>query len=787
MRTLDRKLLRDLAQMKGQVLTIALVVACGVAALVAALSTYDSLQLSQQTYYEQSHFADVFASLKRAPAALQPKLAAIPGVAEVEVRAVFDVTLDLPRVAAPPVGRMISLPVGEQPQLNRLHLRLGRMPDPGKLDEVLLSEGFAQANGLAPGASLRALINGKYEVLQVVGIALSPEYVYSIRSGDPLPDDRQFGIIWIARDALASAFNMQGAFNDVALRLAPGASQEQVIQALDQLLLPYGSLGAYGRAEQLSHRFIQDEIEQQKMMATTIPPVFLVVAAFLLNVVLGRVIATQREQIAALKALGFGNREIALHYLKFVSLITLAGIAVGAMLGAWLGNLMTANYVLFFRLPLMQFRIQLWVLALASGVTLVAAVLAATNAVRGVVQLAPAEAMRPPAPRAYRRSFIESLWAARALSPQGRMVARSIVGRPFRALFTCAGIALALPITVLGLFWMDAIDYMIAVQFGLIDRGDALVSFTEPVDGRAVRELARLAGVRAAEGMRAVPVRLRVGHRAYRTALLGLPPDGELRRVLDANLEPIPLPAQGLLLTDRLGERLGVRAGDSVRIEVLDGERVHREVLVAGLVNELVGMSAYMDVRALRRLLREGDAVSGAALSLESSQADETYAQLKQFPKVSTVSVKTIALQSFLDTTASFVLVFTGILTAFAVVIAVGIVYNSARIALAERAWELASLRVLGFTRAEVSRILLAELGVEVLVAIPIGLWLGYEFVAALVRMHATEMFRIPAVVEPRSYALAALAVVVAAALSAAVVRHRIDHLDLVAVLKTRE
>jgi putative ABC transport system permease protein len=786
-RTLDKKLLRDLARMKGQVLTIALVVACGVAALVAALSTYDSLRLSQQTYYEQSHFADVFASLKRAPAALQPKLAAIPGVAEVELRIVFDATLDVPRVSAPPVGRMISLPPGGQPQLNRLHLRLGRWPDPDKLDEALLSEGFAQASGLAPGASLRALINGKYEVLHVVGIALSPEYVYSIRSGDPLPDDRQFGILWVAHDALAAAFNMEGAFNDVAVRLAPGASQERVIQALDQLLLPYGSLGAYGRAEQLSNRFVQDEIEQQRMMATTIPPVFLAVAAFLLNVVLGRVIAAQREQIAALKALGLDNREVAVHYLKFVSLITLAGIAGGAMLGIWLGKLMTANYVLFFRLPLMQFRIQLWVLALAGGVTLAAAVLAALSAVRGVVRLAPAEAMRPPAPRAYKRSFIERLWAAHWLSPQGRMVARNIVGRPFRALFTCAGIALALPITVLGLFWMDAIDYMIAVQFGLIDRGDALVSFTEPVDGRAVRELARVAGVRAVEGMRAVPVRLRVGHRDYRTGLLGLSPEGELRRLLDANLEPIPLPAQGVLLTDRLGERLGARAGDSVRIEVLEGERVQREVPVAGLVNELVGMSAYMDVRALRRLLREGDAVSAAALSLEPSRADETYAQLKQFPKVSTVSVKTIALQSFLDTTASFVLVFTGILTAFAIVIAVGIVYNSARIALAERAWELASLRVLGFTRGEVSRILLAELAVEVLLAIPVGLWLAHQCVETLVEMHATEMFRIPAVVEPRSYALATLAVVAAAALSAAVVRHRIDHLDLVSVLKTRE
>ncbi|WP_179137600.1 ABC transporter permease [Candidatus Entotheonella palauensis] len=784
-KTLDKKLVRDLMQMRGQVLTIGLVVACGVASLVAAMSTYDSLQWMQASYYHESHFAHVFASLKRAPLALQAKIVALPGVAEAEMRVVYDVTLDIPEVAAPAVGRMIALPKSGAPRLNQLHLRRGRLPNPERPEEILINEAFAKAHRFTPDDTLRALINGKYQTLRIVGVALSPEYVFAIRGG--VPDDRQFGIIRINHDALTAAFNMEGAFNDVVLRLAPGASRRQVIEHLDELLTPYGSLGAFGRSEQLSHRFLTDEIKQQGTMATTIPPIFVAVAAFLLNVVLTRVVSIQREQIATLKALGYSNRTVALHYMKLVALITLAGIGLGIVLGSGLGRLMTANYVTFFHFPVFLFRVQPWIPLLAGGVTLAAALLAALNAIRRVVWLAPAEAMRPPAPRAYRGSFLERSGLMRALSPQGRMVVRSITSRPLRAFFTVLGIALALPITILGLFWHDAMAHLITMQFTMIDRSDAIVVFTDPVIDRARREIARLPGVMQAEAFRTVPVRLRAGHRSYRTDIMGIGQGAELRRLLDAEQRSIPLPPDGLLLTDRLGERLGVKAGDTITVEVLEGERARRDIVVQAMVNELMGLSAYMELRALRRFLREGETISAVSMAVEAVRANEVYTQLKALPKVVTVSVKAVALQSFKDTTATFVLVFTGILTVFAVIIAIGIVYNNARITLAERAWELASLRVLGFTQGEVSRLLLAELSLEILVAIPLGWWLGYQFVAAILAEHQTEMFRIPPIISARSYALATLAIMVSAIVSALIVRRRIDHLDLVEVLKTHE
>jgi putative ABC transport system permease protein len=786
MKTLDRKLLRDLALIKGQALTIALVVAAGIGAFIAQVTTYDSLQWTRQSYYDTARFADVFADVKRAPRAMERQIAGVPGVADAETTVVFDVTLDLPDVAEPVIGRMVGLADGGLPRLNRLFLRQGRFVERGRENEVLVSEGFAKARGLKPGDRLAAILNGKREMLHIVGVVLSPEYIYASRGG-ALPDDRGFGVFWMDRERLASAFNMEGAFNHVTARLAPGASEPSVVDALDRLLEPYGAFGAHGRDEQISHKILSQEINQQKTMATVFPTIFLAVAAFLLNVVLSRQVATQREQIAALKALGYSDISIAVHYLKLVLLIVSLGIVMGLAIGAWLGHRMTALYTDFFHFPQLAYRVQPWILLVAAGVSLLAAVGGAVGTMRGIMRLAPAEAMRPPAPTRYRRMLLEVVGMEYLLPPRARMVVRTLERRPFRTALTAFGIACSVAVIVSGTFWKDAIDYLIAVQFNAAERDDAQVVFTEPVNGAALFEIAHLPGVLSAEASRTVPVRLRAGHHSYLTAVLGLHRQASLRRLLDSNQHPVPLPTEGVLLTDRLAQRLGVRPGNTVQVEALEGTRIKRDVVVTGLVNDLIGLSAYMDIHALNRLMDEGDSISAVAMAVDRARARELYARLKEMPKVATVSIKTAALESFEETSARNILIFTAIVTGFAGAIAIGVVYNSARISLAERAWELASLRVLGFTRREVSAILLSELGVELLVAIPLGLWLGYLLSVGIVAATHTETVAIPVVIESRTYAYAALTTLAAGIMSALIVRHRVDHLDLVGVLKTRE
>jgi len=786
-KALDRKLLRDLRLMWSQALTIALVVASGVAGFIATFSAYDGLSWSREVYYTESRFADVFASLKRAPLALERQLAALPGAAHVQTSLAQIVQVDIPQVSDPIIGRLIGIDPQAPPQLNRIFLREGRMigAQGGQTLEVLVSEAFALARGLKPGDRLHALINGKREALQIVGIALSPEYIFAGAGGSP--DLRGFGIFWMDRKALAAAYNMEGAFNQVAVRLAPGASEGRVIDGLDRLLAPYGGVSAHGRDEQMSDRFLSSEIKEQKVFGTVLPSIFLAVAAFLLNVVLSRQIATQREQIAALKALGYDNWRIASHYLKLVLLIVVLGILIGVGLGAWLGHWFMGLYADVFRFPELRYRVRADLVLAATALTLGAALGATWHAIAATVRLAPAEAMRPPAPGRYRPSFVEA-WGLRDwFSPAVRMILRTMQRRPLRTGLTILGIAASMAIVINGAFWSDTIDLVLHSQFRLVLRGDVVLGLVEATPARVVHEVARLPQVTAVEGARSVTARLVHEQYHWRGSVQGRSAEPQLQRIVDARQHSHAPPADGLLLTDRLAERLHIRPGQILRVEVLEGRRQVLELPVMGTVQEMMGMGAYIERRSLNRLLQEGDIVNTLAVSVTPGHEAELLERLKHLPRVALAFSKGVMLRNIEEITARNMLTFSAILTVFASIIAVGVVYNHARIALAERAWELASLRVLGFTRGEVSAFLLGELALEILLAIPLGLVAGYWLAAAVVQLIKTDEFYFPLIIQPSTYAYAAITVVAAGAASALIVRRRIDTLDLVGVLKTRE
>ncbi len=782
---LDRKLVRDIWHLRGQVVTIALVVASGIAAFSASLSTYEALKRMQADYYESARFAQVFAAARRVPSSVAPRLLEISGVAEVAATLSYDVLLDLPGVVEPTVGRMIALPEHGLPAMNRLTLMAGRWIDVPESNQVLVNQTFADKRGLKPGSTLLALLNGKRERLEVVGIVLSPEYIFPAAQG--VGDDASFGIFWIGRKRLAAAFNMEGAFNRVALRLAHGASEDATIDRLDRLLEPYGSTGAYGRDEQLSHKAITQEIAEMRVFGLVLPSVFLGVAVFLLNVVLTRQIGTQRGQIAVLKALGYGNGRVGLHYLQFVLVIVLLGIVLGLAAGAWLGRLLTGLYAQFFHFPTLDFEMPPWVVVYGALAALVAAVAGALQALQRVVRLAPAAAMQPPSPPTFRPTVAERLGLGRLYSPAVRMVLRDMERRPGRALATTLGIAGAVAILISGTWWRDAIDYLFEVEFRMRERQDVSLVLAEPASTSAVYDLMRLPGVMRAEVDRSAAVRLVHGHRSYRTTVTGLAPGATLRLLLDERLRDVPLPEEGLVINRTLADLLGVRPGDSVRIEVLQGARTARDVPVAALVADLMGTPAFMNRDALNRLLGEGDAMSSARLQLDAGERERFLQQIKETPRVAFAVEIGPIIRNFRETSARNILIFTTVLSVLAGTIAVGVVYNNARIALAERAWELASLRVLGMTRAEVSGLLLGELGVQLLLALPIGWLAGYGLSAFIVELIHPETFRIPLIIAPRTYAFAALVVLAAGVASALIVRRHVDRLDLVAVLKTRD
>ena len=788
MRALDHKLLRDLWKIRGQAFAISLVIGAGVAMWITYLSAFDSLRLTQSAYYDRYRFADVFAGLKRAPWRLRDQIAEIPGVAAVETRVVVDVTLDVEGLAEPATGRLISIPARQRAMLNDVVIRTGRYLNANRPDEVLASEAFANAHSLGPGDSVTALINGRRRALEIVGLALSPEYVYTIRRGEMIPDDTRFGIFWMDRRALAAAFDMEGGFNDVTLTLLPGAAEPEVIARLDHLLEPYGGLGAIPRALQLSHWSVDNEMAGLQGLGRILPLIFLVIAAFLLNVVLTRTVSVQREQIAALKALGYTTTAIAGHYTKWALAIGVTGAVIGTASGAVLGSAMMSMYNQFFRFPILEYRLLPAVVIGAVAVSLVAAILGAFGAVRRAVRLPPAEAMRPQPPARYRESWVERAGLKPLFSQPARIVLRNIQRHPVRTLVSIVGIAFAVAMLIVGTFSLDALDVVMDVQFNVAQRQDATLTFVEPVSARAFHEIEHLPGVISAEPLRAVPVRLHFGHRSRQVAITGLPSQARLNRVLDvASVTPVTLPPDGLVLSLTLADVLGVGRGDTVTIEVLEGRRPVRRAIVSDVVDQYLGTSVYMEIGALHRLMREGGSLSGGFVTVDAARIDALYRVLKATPAVGSVTLKGAALQSFKDTFAQNIAIIVLFNVLFASIIAFGVVYNAARISLSERRHELASLRVMGFTRAEISSILLGELAIVTLIALPIGLVLGYALGALVASAFSTELYHLPLVVTPRTYALSALTIVGAGILSGLAVRRKLDRLNLVEVLKTRQ
>jgi putative ABC transport system permease protein len=784
---LDRKLLRDLWEMKGQAFAVAAVVAAGVTMFVTYLSNFDSLRRTRDTYYETSRFADVFASMKRAPASMASRIAAIPGVESVATRVVADVTLDVPGMVEPATGRLISLPERGRPLQNDVFIRRGRWIDPTHPDEVLASEMFCEANGLGPGDRVAAIINGRRRVLSIVGVALSPEYIYAIRPGDLFPDKRRFGIFWMGQQALAAAFDMEGGFNDVSLVVADNAVLSDVIESLDRLIEPYGGLGAVARAQQLSAWTLENELSQLQTFGFITPLIFLGVAAFILNVALTRALALQRTQIAALKALGFSNRELAWHYIKWALAIAMAGSVAGVVFGARLGSGMVALYNNYFRFPALDYRVSPDVAVESILGSLLVAALGAQSAVRRAVRIPPAEAMRPEPPARYRRSLFERAWGQVRVPLTSRMILRNLERQPVRAFTSVVGIAFAVAVLLVGLSFIDIMDLLINQQFNQATRQDATVTFFEPRSGRVVHDIEHLPGVMAVEAMRTVPARLRAGHRTRTLAITGLSDTATLNRVVDRRGRSMALPPSGVVLSKVLGEILGVTTGDRLRVEVLTGKRPAFDVPVSALVDDTMGLQAYMRMDSLSRLAREGNTVSSTALTVDPAAMNRFYAKVKAMPAVAGVALRDLTLANFRATMAETMnlQIFFNVL--FAGVIAFGVVYNSARVSLSERSHELASLRVLGFTRAEISLILLGELALLTLVALPFGGILGYGLGALIMLGFSNEVYRLTYVVTAPTIAWAFLTVIAAAFLSGLLVRRRLDRLDLVAALKRSE
>ena len=788
MRAIDKKALRDLWHMRGQALAVGVVIASGIAVLISSLSTQKALLDSTHAYYERYGFADVFASVERAPQTVVSRIRAIPGVQQVATRVVQLATLDISGFAEPVSGLLVSIPEGSQPALNRLVLRKGRLVSPGRSDEVIVNEPFAHAHGLELGDTLDAVLNGHRRQLRIVGLALAPDFIYAVGPGALMPDDLRFGVLWMGERSLAAAFDLTGAFNDLALRVERGVDARSVITDLDPLLDGYGGTGAIARADQISNWFVMNQIEEQGTLAIILPSIFLVVAMFLTHSVVARLIATERPQIGLMKAFGYSAWEVGWHYAKFALCIAAIGIAIGLLAGVAVGRWNTQMHAEYYRFPTLLYSLDVRAFALAAALSAVVCLLGALTSVRRAARLPPARAMIPPSPPSFTKNRLSDTRLGRWLDQPSRIAARNIIRSPLRSLLTFAGIAASTGLLILSLQWNDALTMLAERFFFDAQRQDVGVTLAKPLEATVVREFEKMRGVYAAEGSRVVAAEFWNAHRRHRGSLIGIEKNTQLQPIFDEAVNSIVIPPpEGVVLARRLADKLGLAIGDLIRVQVLEGKRPLLELPVADVVEVNIGLPAYVRLDYLNRALRERPVVEIVNLRADPRTRGELYEVLKSTPLVASVALRQSALETFQSKVIGQLLISIIIFCAFACSLALGVAYNAARIGLSERGRELATLRVLGFTRAEISYVLLAEVALLVILSLPVGCLVGLGLTRVMAAAFENELYSIPLLIEPSTYGWALLITLLTAALAVAAVRQRLDHLDLIKVLKTRE
>ncbi|MDT8855747.1 FtsX-like permease family protein [Paracoccaceae bacterium Fryx2] len=785
MDAIDRKLIRDFRRLWAQALAIALVLACGVAILLTSLGMYRALDETRTAYYERNRFADVFAAARRAPLGLLREIGAIDGVQTVVARVAGDVILDVPGLAEAAVGRVLSLPETGAPVLNVPILLTGRLPETAA--EVAVNRPFALANRLLPGDRIAANLNGQKRVLTITGTLLSPEFIYTVGPGALMPDNRRFGILWMPRDAAAAAFDMSGAFNDLALKLDRHTRLAPVLEAVDDLLAPHGGLGAHGRDRHLSNSFLDAEIKQLRSMALVLPPVFFAISAFLVAMVMGRIVALERSEIGLLKALGYSDLEICIHYLMLAGLIALTGTLIGWLAGTWLARGLSREYADFFDFPFLIFRVPSWVYGASGGLALVATTLGAARSALVAARLAPAVAMQPPAPPRFRRTWIDIAMARARLAQPTVMILRSVTRWPGRSALTALGLSLAVAAVMAASFMRDALDEIVDAAFYQSNRQDAILVFARDVPLSVLAEVARLPGVRQVEGQQVHAAILRNGRFEKHVSVEGRFPGADLSRVIARDGRALDAPPGGILLSDVLAAQLHLTVGDTVEAEFLTGRRGTHQMRVTGLVTQYFGLGAYVDLEDLNRLFGQSPQLSLANVTLDGARIDDLHLALKSVPGLAAMNMLTETRRSFEATISRNVTIMTTVYVTIALLITIGVAYNGARIQLSERARELASLRILGFSRWQVSYILIGETMLLAVLAQPPGWLLGRALAWSMTSGFSSDLYRLPLVLEPATFAVASLVVLAAALGSALVVRRRLDRLDLVAVMKTRE
>lgn len=790
MSVLTKKILRTIRRNVGQTLAVSAVIMCGTATLIAFTTAHRNLLLSKETYYAANQFADFEIMLERAPDTVLFKLEELDGVREVRGRIVDEAKLDLGAGHEARTGRIVSMPRLRGPVLNNVHVSEGRYFDPSATNEVIVSSAFAEANDLLLGETIHATIDGRRHALRVVGFGQSPEYIYIIRSiQDMIPSPERFGILWVPEDFAEGALDMQTASNNIVGTVDDPAELDRILDQAETVLQPYGLFAKIKAEDQVSNRFISDEISGLEATTRVIPPVFLGIASLVIAILMNRMVRNERSQIGLLKAYGYSNFAVAFHYIQYAAILGVIGSIAGGLLGQWAADQMMGMYGQFYEFPELHNRFYLNVFLRGSAIAVFFAVAGSWLAARRASGILPAESMRPEAPKSARRSWLERsprIW--NSLSFTSKMIARNVSRHPFRAGLNAFAVMISCGLLIIGFFMLDGMDYLMRFQFEISQRQDARVNFIIERGEGALREVARYEHVRAAEPQLQYPFEMRNGWYQKDVVIIGLPQGGRLQRLIDSDENEVAIPESGLVLSERLAFDLGAEVGDFITIKPLYGKvEVEKSVPVRKIVQQYFGASAYMSLDALSDVLDEEMAINAVLVRMDGGTERTLNEQVRDVPGVATVEIRKDAHENLKETLGQQMAVSSVTTILFAGIIAFSVIYNVTSVSLAERERELASLRILGFSQQEVGRILYRENFMAGAVGLALGVPFGMIACRGLIEAFNTELYRLPYYIELSTIYVAIGLTVLFIVFANLAVRRKLIRLDLVEVLKSRE
>lgn len=792
MSVLNKKLWRNIISTRGQFLAVTAVVAVGIALYIAMTTAYANLDRAQKEFYRQDNFADYYFQTIKAPEEITRQITALPGVIAATGRIQQDVPVikgDGSRADA----RLTSYSLPMEGQVNLLTVLSGRLfekyPQGGRV-EVLLDPEYAAANHLAPGDTVNIVAEGREIPLTVVGAATSPEFVYPMKDGASLiPEPKEFGIFMIPQNQAQEILGLSGQIDQVVIRLAPGADEQQIAGQIKAILEPYGNLASYPRKQQLSHAVLQGKIDGIKAAATSLPAIFLGIAALIQFVMIGRMIKSHRTQIGIMKALGYGDLQVMLHYASYALLIGILGAGAGIVMGILFASGISSLYAQYFNLP--RAIGGFYGTGIVNGLILsmTVAVVAGLWAARGVAAIKPAESLNPEPPRGTGKILLEAWpWLWQRLDATWKMTLRSINRNRTRSAVTLLGVVFAVGMIVVSLFVRDTVDYMFSQHFNQDMNYDYSISFAKPVRGAELLNIERISGVQKTEPVFDLPVKIHWAGRAEDALILGLPLQSTMQRIFSPARSVMSLPPDGLVIDANTANKLGARVGDEVQVETTlsMGPSHIVGMKILGISKQLIGSESFASLDLVNRMLQESGLISGAMLKVDSGQAAGIEAELGTMTNISSILSRQKQQDNY-NTELGYVFYTVFMLLIFAIMLGFAIIYNASVISFAERRRELASLRVIGFTTREISSLLLKENLLQTLLGIILGLPFGRLLSESYIKKASTDVFTFQVVIYPLTYLLATLGGILFVAIAYRLAVKSVSSLDMVEVLKTRD